>query len=69
MRPAGPGGRKTQLGYLGVIAFYLTLWLFGSIETAWVLIMLPAMVLLLRAERRAAPGHPGGASSPALRHG
>jgi uncharacterized membrane protein len=62
------GGRKTQLGYLAVIAFYLVLWLFGWIETAWVLIMLPAMLLLLRAERRAAPAHPGRAPSPALRH-
>ena len=62
------GGRKTQLGYLAVIAFYLALWLFGWIETAWVLIMLPAMLLLLRAERRAAPGDTGRASSPALRH-
>jgi uncharacterized membrane protein len=62
------GGRKTQFGYLAVIAFYLALWLFGWIETAWVLIMLPAMLLLLRAERRTASGHPGGAPSPALRH-
>lgn len=45
------GGRWTQLGYLGVIAFYLTLWLFGWIETVWCLVMLPAMFLLLRAER------------------
>jgi len=27
------GGRRTQLGYLGVIGFYLPLWLFGWIET------------------------------------
>ena len=56
------GGRRTQLGYLAVIAFYLALWLFGWIETAWVLIMLPAMLLLLRAERRAAPANHGTAS-------
>src|SRR5215467_10528561 len=56
------GGRKTQLGYLAVIAFYLALWPFGWIETAWVLIMLPAMLLLLRAERRAAPANHGTAS-------
>ena len=49
------GGRRTQLGYLAVIAFYLALWLFGWMETVWVLVMLPAMVLLLLAERRAAP--------------
>jgi hypothetical protein len=38
-----------------VIAFYLALWLFGWIETGWVLVMLPAMLLLLRAELRATP--------------
>ena len=47
------GGRRTQLGYGGVIGFYLALWLFGWFETVWVVVMLPAM-LLLRAERRAA---------------
>lgn len=47
------GGRKTQIGYAGVIAFYSVLWLFGWFETVWVLVMLPAMFLLLRAERRA----------------
>jgi uncharacterized membrane protein len=52
------GGRRTQLGYLGVIGFYLALWLFGWIETVWVLIMLPPMLLLLRAERHAATGPP-----------
>jgi hypothetical protein len=50
------GGRSTQLGYLGVIGFYLALWLFGWFEAVWVLLMLPAMVLLLRAERRATGG-------------
>lgn len=49
------GGRRTQLGYLAVIAFYLALWPFGWIETVWVLVMLPAMLLLLQAERHAAP--------------
>jgi hypothetical protein len=48
------GGRRTQVGYLGVIGFYLALWLFGWIETVWVVIMLPPMLLLLRAEWRAA---------------
>lgn len=62
------GGRKTQLGYLAVIAFYLALWPFGWIETAWVLIMLPAMLLLLRAERRATPAAHGGTPAAALRH-
>ena len=48
------GGRRTQFGYAGVIAFYLALWLFGWFETIWVVLMLPAMALLLRAERRVA---------------
>jgi hypothetical protein len=56
------GGRWTQLGYLGVIGFYLALWLFGWFETVWVLVMLPAMLLLLRAERRAA-GSPAPAAA------
>ena len=64
------GGRRTELGYLAVIAFYLALWPFGWIETVWVLIMLPAMLLLLRAERRAdgraAPASQGTASADAL---
>jgi uncharacterized membrane protein len=47
------GGRRTQLGYAAVIAFYSVLWLFGP-EIWFVLIMLPTMLLLLRAERRAA---------------
>ncbi|EWT02212.1 hypothetical protein N865_00320 [Intrasporangium oryzae NRRL B-24470] len=47
------GGHRTQLGYLGVIAFYLALWLFGPIELVFVLVMLVPMVLLLRAERHA----------------
>ena len=34
------GGRRTQVGYVGVIAFYLALWLFGWIETVWCLFML-----------------------------
>ena len=38
-----------------MIAFYLALWVFGWIETVWVLVMLAPMMLLLRAERRAAP--------------
>jgi uncharacterized membrane protein len=45
------GGRRTQLGYVGVIGFYLALWLFGWFETVWCLIMLAPMLLLLRAER------------------
>jgi hypothetical protein len=47
------GGRRTQLGLIGAIAFHLALWLFGWFVTIYCLIMLPALVLLLRAERRA----------------
>jgi hypothetical protein len=47
------GGRRTQLGLLGAIGFHLALWLFGWGVTVYSLIMLPTLVLLLRAERRA----------------
>ncbi len=53
------GGRRTQLGYMGVIAFYLALWLFGWIETVWCIVMLPPMLLLLRAERAASSNRVG----------
>ena len=52
------GGRRTQLGYAGVLAFYSALWLFGWFETVWVLAMIPALVVLLRAERRVRPEVP-----------
>ena len=55
------GGRRTQLGYAGVIAFYLALWLFGWIETVWCLVMVPAMVALLIAERHASAVLPASA--------
>jgi hypothetical protein len=48
------GGRRTQLGLVGAIGFHLALWLFGWFVTIYSLIMLPALLLLLRAERRAA---------------
>ena len=48
------GGRRTQLGLVGAIGFHLALWLFGWFVTIYALVMLPALVLLLRAERRAA---------------
>ena len=48
------GGRRTQLGLAGAIGFHLALWLFGWGVTIYSLLMLPALVLLLRAERRAA---------------
>lgn len=52
------GGRRTQLGYVGIIAFYSLLWLFGAIETVFVLVMFVPMLLLLRAERRAVTSAP-----------
>lgn len=48
------GGRRTQLGYVGAIGYHLALWLFGWFTTIYVLVILPALVLLLRAERGAA---------------
>jgi hypothetical protein len=48
------GGRRTQLGLIGAIGFHLALWLFGWGVTIYALIMVPALMLLLRAERRAA---------------
>lgn len=59
------GGRWTQAGYVGVIAFYLALWLFGWFETVWVLAMVPPMMLLLRAELHAAAGPASSAAEPA----
>ena len=47
------GGRRTQLGYAGVLGFYSVLWLFGWFETVWILAMVPAVGWLLRAERHA----------------
>lgn len=44
------GARTTQVGYAGVIGFYLALWLFGWIETVWVITQLPPLAFLLRAE-------------------
>ena len=58
------GGRKTQVGYMGVIAFYLALWLFGWFETVWCILMLPAMLLLLRAEQHAATVPAAGHDKP-----
>jgi hypothetical protein len=48
------GGRRTQLGLIGAVGFHLALWLFGWGVTVYSLLMIPALVLLLRAERRAA---------------
>lgn len=49
------GGRGTQVGYLGAIAFHVALWLFGWFLTVYCLLMVPALVLLLVAERRTTP--------------
>jgi hypothetical protein len=64
------GGRRTQAGMAGMIAFYLALWLFGWFETVWCLAMIPAMVVLLRAERRsaAAPTAAPAAGKPPAAH-
>lgn len=54
------GGRRTQYGYVGVIGFYLALWLFGGFQLGWSVAMLPFMFLLWRAERIAStPSEPG----------
>jgi len=58
------GGRRTQLGYLAVLAFYLCLWLFGWIETVWCLLMVVPMVLLLREERHHAAAATGTTAMP-----
>lgn len=48
------GGRRTQVGLMAAIAFHLALWLFGGVQLVWTIVMLPFLLLLLRAERRAA---------------
>jgi hypothetical protein len=58
------GGRRTQFGLAAAIAFHLALWLFGWFETVWAIIVIPAMVLLLRAERQV-PARGSEPSAPA----
>jgi hypothetical protein len=60
------GGRKTQVGYIGVIAFYSVLWLFGWFETVWCLLMIVPMAVLLRAERRASAAESAGQAAEPL---
>jgi hypothetical protein len=48
------GGRRTQVGLVAAIGFHLALWLFGWGVTIYSLVMLPVLVVLLWAERRAA---------------
>jgi hypothetical protein len=62
------GGRRTQLGLIGAIGFHLALWLFGWFVTIYCLIMLPALVLLLVAERRAATVSATTAAPAAVSH-
>jgi hypothetical protein len=49
------GGRGVQLGLVGAIGFLVALCVFGPQWTVFPVIMLPALALLLRAERHAAP--------------
>jgi hypothetical protein len=46
------GGSRAQAGLLGLIGMHIGLLGFGWIMTIWAAFMLPAFVLLLRAERR-----------------
>jgi hypothetical protein len=47
------GGRRTQLGLVAALGFHLALWLFGWITTVYSLVMVPVLILLALAERRA----------------
>jgi hypothetical protein len=57
------GGGRARLGLAAAIGFHLALWLFGWMETVWALVMLPPMILLLRAEWRAATAPAPGAQA------
>lgn len=46
------GGRRTQVGLLGLIGFHIGQFAFGGVLWPWATVMLVALVLLLRAERR-----------------
>ena len=58
------GGRWTRIGLIEALGFHLALWLFGWGVTIYALLMVPALVLLLLAERRAAKA-PAAAQTPA----
>jgi hypothetical protein len=45
------GGRKTQLGLVGLIGMQLGLLVFGWVLTIWAVAMIPALLLVLRAQR------------------
>jgi hypothetical protein len=49
------GRRATVMAYVAVIGFYTALMLFGWFTTVWAVVMLPPMVMLLRAELRDEP--------------
>ncbi len=49
------GGRRAQIGLLGLIGFHIGQLPFGGVLWPWAAVMLTALVLLLRAERRATP--------------
>jgi hypothetical protein len=46
------GGTRAQIGFLGLIGMHIGLLGFGWVLTIWAAFMIPAFVLLLRAERR-----------------
>jgi hypothetical protein len=48
------GGRRAQLGIVGALAFHACLWIFGWIETVYCIVMIPALLVLLIADRRSA---------------
>lgn len=60
------GGRRTQAGLLGLIGFHVGQLAFGGVLWPWALVMLVALVLLLRAERRPA-GRPATPITPVTR--
>ena len=47
------GGRRTQIGLIALIGFHVGQLAFGGVLWPWAAVMLTALVLLLRAERRA----------------
>ena len=51
------GGRWTQAGLIALIGFHVGQLAFGGVMWVWAPLMLVTLVLLLRAERHAGPGH------------
>jgi hypothetical protein len=52
------GGRRTQVGLIGLIGFHVGQLAFGGVLWPWAIVMLVALVLLLRAERNPPPTLP-----------